>query len=300
MHDSNMFTIDRRLLHQFLVVYDSNSVSRAADQLQINQSSVSHALERLRKIIGDPLFVRSGRGIAATERANEIAPEAREIVRRMDLLVSKPAYDPATDSGVFTIMANDYEIQTVVKPSLPAIRKLAPMVTMRIINAASGPDIPELLRSGKVDLVLNPNVDVDASDIKQKRLFSDSEVVFYDPEIRKAPKSLNDFCKARHAMLVLGDIRITDLERELEKRKLSRHVVLEAPTFFAVGDLIRGTDIIAAMPSRLSTTIFRSFQFTNLPVSIPSFSIMQMWHNRMDSSPRHKWFRSITDLHQNS
>lgn len=293
MHEIDKSTIDKRLLHQFLTVYDVNSVSRAAEILEINQSSVSHALERLRKIVGDPLFVRSGRGIAPTERAHVIATEAREIIVRLDNLVSTPIYNPLLDTEPFTVMANDYEIETVIKPRFAAIREKAPLATLRIINSASGSDIPEMLRKHVADLVLNPDCDVDATDIKQKRIFSDQEEVFYDSSIRNAPLSIDEYCSAQHAMLVLGNIRITEIESTLLEQGRTRKIVLETQTFSALADLIRGTDIVATMPSKLSKTAFLGFDKCQAPFSLQPFSIMQMWHVSNDNSPRNKWYRSM-------
>lgn len=293
MHKSDRSTIDNHLLHQFLTIYENSSVSRAAEILEVNQSTVSHALERLRKIVKDPLFVRAGRGIVPTERAHEIALEAREILSRIDTLIAVPDFDPCADKEPFTIMANDYEIETVIKPRLALLRKKAPSSSLRIVNAVSGRDIPEVLRNHSVDLVLNPDIDVDAVDIKQKRLFSDKEIVFYDATIRKAPLSLDEYCSAKHAMLVLGKIRITEIEKILLEQNRTRHIVLETPTFASLSALIKGTDIVATMPMKLSETMFSDFEMCQPPISIPSFSIMQMWHTTMDKSPRNKWYRSI-------
>ena len=299
MVKSDRLSIDRHLLHQFLTIYEVSSVSRAAEILGVNQSSISHALERLRKIVQDPLFVRSGRGIVPTERAHEIALEAREILLRMDRLVALPVYDPALDKEPFTIMANDYEIEMVIKPRLSEIRDKAPCATLRIVNAISGRDIPDVLRNHSVDLVLNPDVDVDAPDIKQKRLFSDDDQVFYDASVRKAPVGLDDYCEAKHAMLVLGDIRTSDIELLLQEQNRTRLVVLETPTFSSMARLMKGTDIVATMPKKLSENLFADFEVCAPPFQATSFSIMQMWHVSMDKSPRNLWYRTILTSHEN-
>ena len=71
--------LDYRLLRLFLTIYDEGSVTAAANRLGVGQPTVSHGLDRLRQIIGDPLFVRSGRSVSPTAHADEIAPDIRNL-----------------------------------------------------------------------------------------------------------------------------------------------------------------------------------------------------------------------------
>ena len=61
--------LDGKVLRAFLTILEESSVSRAADRLGVTQSAVSHTLSKLRAVLGDPLFVRSGQGLMPTERA---------------------------------------------------------------------------------------------------------------------------------------------------------------------------------------------------------------------------------------
>ncbi len=54
---------DLNLFRVFEVVYRERNLTRAAGLLHLSQSAVSHALARLRDQLGDPLFVRQGRGL---------------------------------------------------------------------------------------------------------------------------------------------------------------------------------------------------------------------------------------------
>ncbi|MEO6321294.1 MAG: LysR family transcriptional regulator [Polaromonas sp.] len=66
-----------------VAVLETGSITGAAQRLGVTQSAVSHLLDKLRGIIGDPLFVKSGRGIVATARAEELALQARELLRQL-------------------------------------------------------------------------------------------------------------------------------------------------------------------------------------------------------------------------
>jgi len=75
--------LDGHLLQLLLAVVEAGSVTGAAQRLGVTQSAVSHLLDKLRTITGDPLFVKSGRGIVATARAEELAAQARGIIARL-------------------------------------------------------------------------------------------------------------------------------------------------------------------------------------------------------------------------
>ena len=62
MNNFDHLGLDGYSLRTFLTVLDESSVSKAAEMLGVSQSAVSHTLDKLREIFGDPLFVRVGRG----------------------------------------------------------------------------------------------------------------------------------------------------------------------------------------------------------------------------------------------
>jgi DNA-binding transcriptional LysR family regulator len=85
--------LDGRLLELLVAVFEEGSITRAAARLGVTQSAVSHLLDKLRGITGDALFVKSGRGIVATVRAEVLAGQAREV---LDQLRRLPPTKPST------------------------------------------------------------------------------------------------------------------------------------------------------------------------------------------------------------
>jgi DNA-binding transcriptional LysR family regulator len=69
MQQTNLRRIDLNLLVLFEAIAQTRSVTLAAERLARSQPAVSHALGRLRGLIGDPLFVRGRRGLTPTARA---------------------------------------------------------------------------------------------------------------------------------------------------------------------------------------------------------------------------------------
>ena len=87
--------LDGHLLQLLVAVHEEGSITRAAERLGVTQSAVSHGLDRLRALVGDPLFVKSGRGIAATEQAGRLAERARRLVDELRAFPTAAGFDPA-------------------------------------------------------------------------------------------------------------------------------------------------------------------------------------------------------------
>src|SRR3989338_7293136 len=94
MNESDGSGLDARLLQLLLTVLDTGSVTAAAQRLGVTQSAVSHGLDRLRAITGDPLFVKAGRGIVATARAEALALPARELLGALERFARLGSFDP--------------------------------------------------------------------------------------------------------------------------------------------------------------------------------------------------------------
>ncbi|WP_343561781.1 LysR family transcriptional regulator [Kiloniella sp. b19] len=292
MHKTDNLSLDGHLLKLFVLICDTGSVSGAARHLGINQSSASHGLERLRRITGDPLFVRSGRGIVPTERAERLLLQARELLTGIDSFAEADSYDPLTDQGAFKIAANDFEVETILGPLLEILQREAPGVQLHILRSNGRNDWIPLLRDGLADLVLAPRLSGDYSDLAQQVLFEDHQVCVYSGNRKDVPDNPESYCAAVHAVMFSGQNPRTEIDRLLEKQGKSRRIGLVCPSFSMLAGLMRGTEMIATMPSRLTNTVFAGFESVAAPVDIPAFSIAQIWHTRNRVSARHRWLRA--------
>jgi DNA-binding transcriptional LysR family regulator len=55
--------IDLKLLRVFDAIFEDRNLGLAGKRLHLSQSAISHALARLREVLVDDLFVRTGRGM---------------------------------------------------------------------------------------------------------------------------------------------------------------------------------------------------------------------------------------------
>ncbi len=295
MNDIDGTTVDGQLLRVFLAVLEEGSVTRAAVRMGLTQSAVSHALQRLARISGQPLFVKSGRGIVATSAAVRLGPRARELLQAMREFSSRTTFDLAKTHFDLTIAANDLQ-RDVLLPSLyQRIAQKALDVRMRVIPS----EVPstDLLRRDRCDLLMTP-LPPDASDIVQRRLFEDEYVCFYDAAVRKPPRTEADFFAARHATVIYPDGDRLQFDKDFERTGAARRFAVAAPSFAGVSAFIRGSDLLATMPSRLRHSVMRGFAHCRLPVNpsrkkaLRPLVMYLAWHRSRHDDPALAWVRA--------
>jgi DNA-binding transcriptional LysR family regulator len=89
-------TQDLNLLRVFDVLLEERSVTRTGARLGLTQSAVSHALNRLRYMLGDELFVRGSAGMQPTPRAVEMGPQVHAALNQLQAALAPSDFDPAT------------------------------------------------------------------------------------------------------------------------------------------------------------------------------------------------------------
>jgi len=281
--------LDGRLLKLLLAVVEAGSVTGAAQQLGVTQSAVSHLLDKLRAITGDPLFVKSGRGIVATARAEDLAVQARELLASMASFAQSGAFDPARWQTTFAIAANDFQRDVLLPPLMARLRVQAPGVALRVIPS----DIPslEMLRHEHCQLVISPRPP-DGADILQKRLFEDEYRVFFDPAQRCAPGTKADYLAADHITVLYEPRRALDLDQWLAARGMQRKFSVMVPGFAGLPSFIRGSQLLATAPGLLQSHLLRDLACAKVPVPCPTMPMYMIWHMRHQHDPTHRWLRA--------
>lgn len=281
--------LDGRLLQLLLAVVEERSVTRAAERLGVTQSAVSHLLDKLRAIVGDPLVVKAGRGIVPTARAEALAVRARVLLEDLRGFATPEGFDPATLRSTFTIAANDLQCDLLLPPLLRRLRLQAPGVALRVIP--SGVPSAEMLRSETCQLLISPRPP-DAGDLLQRRLFADRYRVFYDANVRQAPQDLADYLAADHVTVVYEPRRSLDIDRLLgDELQLQRRFVASVPAFSGIPPFLRGSALLATLPGLLQLELLRGFAMAELPVAVPEMPMFMVWHARRQSDPVHRWLR---------
>jgi DNA-binding transcriptional LysR family regulator len=281
--------LDGRLLLLLIAVVETGSITAAAQRLGVTQSAVSHLLDKLRAITGEPLFVKSGRGIVATTQAHDLAVQARELLSSMKRFANSGEFDPARWQTTFTVAANDFQREVLLPPLMARLRVQAPGLALRVIPS----NVPslEMLRHEHCQLVISPRPP-DGADILQKRLFEDKFLMYFDATQRAAPQTKADYLAAEHITVVYEPKRALDLDQWLAAKGVHRKFSVTVPGFAGLPSFIRGSQLLATAPSLLHTHLMHGLSCAKVPVPCPKIPMYMIWHMRHQHDPAHRWLRA--------
>ena len=262
MNAAQLARTDINLLVLFDVVFKERNLGRAAQRIGLTTSAVSHGLNRLRRLLHDPLFLRTSRGVVPTERASDLADSISDILAKIgSVMGSAKPFDATQSRRRFTIGAPD-ALSAIFLPSLlERVRAKAPHVDLSVREAFPMPtaftieraweSIRQQLEARTVDVAVIPAARATPR-FERKRLYGTSFVVAArrgHPFIRKP--TLDRFCGYEHVVVSqIGDSR-GFIDILLEKQKRKRRVVLTVPTFLLALVMVAGSDLLVAVPRNL-------------------------------------------------
>src|SRR5580698_5917194 len=129
-------SIDLNLLRVFDVLLEERSVTRTGARLGLTQSAVSHALNRLRYMLNDDLFVRGSAGMQPTPRAVEMGPQVHAALNQLQAALAPADFDPATSERRFSVVTGAYA-SAVLAPGLASrLAEAAPQAELTIAELA--------------------------------------------------------------------------------------------------------------------------------------------------------------------
>lgn len=286
-------TLDLNLLKAFDALLDERSVTRAAARLSLTQPAVSGMLTRLRENFGDPLFVRTQRGVVPTARALEMAGTVKRVLGEIEGIMQPANFDPAAADLTVSLAATDYALRAIVTPFYTALRARAPglRVAVRLIDDAR---VPTQLERGDLDLVLM-TPEATPPDLRSRRLFEERYVCVMreDHPAGGEGLSLDRFCGLDHALVsYLGGAFSGVTDDALAKLGRKRRVVLSVESFLILPEILRASDLIAVVPRRLALGT-QGLTLVDPPLDIPGFTKVAAWHERTHRDPGHRWVRDL-------
>lgn len=286
--------LDLNLLKALDALLDERSVTRAADKLGLTQPAVSGMLNRLRESFGDPLFVRTQRGIVPTLRATQLAGPLKKVLGDVEGLLQPTVFDPKSAEFTVSIAATDYALHAVVLPFVPQLRTLAPGIRLAV-RPIEEQQIQTQFEKGVLDLALMTPESAPL-DLHSRHLFDETYVCTLrmdHPEAGRDMMDLDRFCELDHALVSYSGDRfwgVTDDALAVVGRE--RRVVLSVTSFLILADLLRETDLVAVVPSRLVQRV-NGLATVDPPIPIPGFTKVAVWHERTHHDPGHRWVRAV-------
>ncbi len=274
------------------------SVSKAAQKMFITQSAMSHVLHRLRQQLDDPVLVKTSHGMQPTERSLALIDPISKLLRSTEQLLTPPAhFEPASSQRRFVLAATDYLELLLIPPLINRIMSLAPGIDIHVQR--TGPSFPvDSLESNSIDMVLGFEVVLSPpAQFTYSRLFDDKMACLVrkdHPLANEQPFDLEKYLTANHLLISRTGSNLGLIDAWLAKKQLDRRIGLIVPHFLSAPLIVAQTDLVLSLPLRVAQQ-FKSFaplKILPLPIELPNFNLIMIWHPLRDKDPGHAWLRS--------
>jgi DNA-binding transcriptional LysR family regulator len=306
--------IDLNLLRVFDAVFEDRNLAKASKRLNISQSAISHALARMRQVLGDDLFVRTGRGLEPTVRAISIAAPVRDALRQIKGALGVEMFDPGIAQRNFVVAANDYITSLVLGRLSQRLRAEAPLVNL-VIRPSSRLDLAGQIDVGRIDLAIGIFSEVPGRFCSMK-LWEQTDVLLLhrDHPLAERPLTQEDLLAYPLAAISQADEEAGMPNGVIVERGLARQsemfnrdalnrayaqsgclprMRMSVAHALAIPALLRHSDMLALVPSSLAHELERygELQMRATPYECPRVAVRAVWHARNDINPALQWLR---------
>jgi DNA-binding transcriptional LysR family regulator len=291
--------IGLRDLQVLSVLLRDRNLTRAAETMGTTQPSISKVLARLRAHFNDRLFVWAGRSMQPTRYALQIVKPLQELLAAADAMrLSTEAFEPAESAREFRLLLTDVGMIVFLPRLTEAIRKAGLGLRLNAMPFDAR-NFSRLLEAGEADLAIGdmPNA---AGGLRRQTLYVDG----YLSVARKGNPQLaalanrQGFFAARHVLVkasYAGHAAHEAVGRRLEAELPPEKIQLRLPSFMASAAVVKHSDAIATMPARLARFVAEDLDLIAFtpPIDLPPIEIAQLWHERAQSEPGHRWLRTM-------
>jgi DNA-binding transcriptional LysR family regulator len=299
--ERNLRSVDLNLLVVFDALITERNVTRAAARNGLSQPAVSKALNRLRYLFDDPLFVRRDRAMEPTARALELAGPIHGALADISRTLTLPAaFDPATVTATVKIATIDLYHTNLLPALVGHLRRHAPGVDLHV-RANDCSRLHERLAAGETDIAFAP-LGTRTGEISAEPLWNDRLVMLVgrdnpvsEPVSIEAYAAASHLVDAGHVQVSVEGVGTSVVDAILAARGLRRRIVLVLPNSAGVPFVVAATDLIATLPSRIVKGLSA---VPNIRVLTPPFPDVEVcphmfWHRRTQNDPLQVWLRGV-------
>ncbi|KHN59583.1 LysR family transcriptional regulator [Dickeya fangzhongdai] len=272
MNEINISSLDLNLLKTFEALYEEGSASRAGLRLGITQSAVSAALKRLKQWYGDPLFVRTGRGLMPTPRAHELQPLVSDALNkcRETLTLLQPNPQAYAGRTVTLGLSDDFEL-ALGQALIARLQQRAPGLRL-VFRQAHSQIAADLLLRHELDLALTAG-GFSYRSLSKVQVASGGYACLVVRDVTEL--SLERFIQTPHLLISHGG-HIGLVDEQLAEQGLSRRIAASTTHFAAIPWLLQDDTLLATLPAHAAQAIAARaphLRCLPCPLSMPDYAI---------------------------
>ena len=289
--------VDLNLLVVLAELRKTRSVTLAASELGLSQSGASRSLARLRRTLGDPLFVVEGGTLNATPRCDELASELERCLESARAVLQVKVFDPSVATGTLHLGMPDH-LAFLYGPQLMAeLQERAPGIDL-VVRAFSRDWLAEL-RDGSVDLAFGVLRGDEANVRARWSKREDPWVVLMregHPALR-GPWTAKRFAGGVHALMTVTGSGPSHVDRALASMGLERRVLYRASSPLVVALAAVDSELRVTTTERLARSLASRHPLVvrRLPKGLrpEPLRLPLVWHERVHVDGRHRWLREL-------
>ncbi|MEJ5061436.1 MULTISPECIES: LysR family transcriptional regulator [unclassified Pseudomonas] len=292
MNRNDLRRADINLLVVFETMMHERNVSRVGEKLFLGQPAISGALGRLRLMFDDPLFVRAGRVMEPTARAEEIFSNLTPALDGMAAALSRcQSFDPRTSEATFHIGLSDDVEYALLPRLLRQLRIEAPNITL-IVRRVDHRQMSQMLLSGEVSLGISHTHDLPAT--ARRKGLRPIRPMLLRADSKPGSLGLDEFCSRPHAVVSsIGNV-MDETDQALGLLGRQRKVVLTVPQFSALPMLLAHSEMLAIVPDYVARVMVPAggLRAEPAPMELPSQELSMVWRAAVHNDPGERWLRS--------
>jgi DNA-binding transcriptional LysR family regulator len=298
--ERNLRSVDLNLLVIFDALMAERNVTRVAAHNGLSQPAVSKALNRLRGMFDDPLFVQRDRAMQPTARALELAGPIHGALADISRSLSPAGgFDPSTAKATIRIATTDVCHTRLLPLLITHVRRYGPGIDLQV-RASDCACLCDQMVAGDVDLAIAPR-STKAATIRSEPLWTDRLVTLAGPgNVLPDRMTVEAYAAAPH-LVDAGHVKVTPdgigtsvVDAVLSARGLRRRIALVLPNSAGIPVIVAATDLIATLPSRIVSGLppLPHIRLLRPPLPEVEVSPHMLWHSRADTDPTQRWLRA--------
>lgn len=291
--------LDLNLLVVFQEVYQARQISSVAARLGLSQPAVSNALARLRKALGDELFVRTAQGMQPTPVATRLAePVSMALAQVQAALNVQEGFAADSSKRSFVIAMSDVGELYFMPQLIKHLARVAPGVSVRSVRTG-GINLKEELEAGRIDLALGAFEKVSGA-LYQRRLFRQPYVLMFrqchalaQVVAEQGAISVERLLQEQHLIVASSESPYDRINQLLEDAGVVSQ--FRVPHFTAVPYIVAGSDLVVTVPQKLAQSAQAPFGLAHAasPLKLPLLQTNMFWHRRFNQDAAGMWLRGV-------
>ncbi|GLS24704.1 LysR family transcriptional regulator [Marinibactrum halimedae] len=303
--------IDLNLFVVFAAIYQERNLTRAAETLFITQPAVSNALNRLRALYDDELFIRSGKSMVPTPTAEAMIEKVRAALNLMQdsLMANSKTFTPELSSHGISCSMNDLAESMILPRLLKHLKQSAPGMTLSSYYVQRDRLIHELA-ARRLDFAIDVPLIADPQ-LRHSQLHEDAYVCavrkrhplakpslekqsLAKPSLAKHSLDLSTYLNAKHLHISSRRHGSNTVDLCLQQLGEHRDIRVRLQHYLLAPKILESTDLLWTLPKTLATQL--KLHYFPLPFHVPAVEWHLFWHKNTDNDPLQCWLRELITI----